>query len=235
MNITSPLPLDPRILKPGHRGRLTARDSAETQWGLVSANNGEGKLYCLVDMKDRMVKKARFLSFGALKSLPILDAFCELAGGRSLVAACATTRADLQGRISDMGAGDADFAFLQDLQAQLLSNIETTVVEPPLDLENLPYQRKAEKDMDERDRAWIPLGAPAKIIKLGEVAARVIIERTVFHPGDISIYDVARDFNVKVRFAAQVPRQQRPTLLQFIAEACRSDLHPHIQVSEAVS
>lgn len=220
-----------RVRKPLFRGRLTSKDSAETQWGLVIAGNGEGKVYWLVEMNEKIVKKARFLSFGKIQSISLLDGFCELAEEKSLEKACSLSITEIAELIGENPA-ELDADVIKDLQSQVLNNIGSVVVEEPIEESEKGYQRKDERDMDEHDRAWIPLGAPDKIRKVNELLSRVLRERTSYGLEEVTLYDISRDFLIKIKYAEGVVVSERPTLTKFFAEACRSEIHPQLKVEE---
>ena len=52
-------------------------------------HQGQARLSWLVDLSTQVIEDARFLAFGSLASHPLMDAFTELARGRTITDACA--------------------------------------------------------------------------------------------------------------------------------------------------
>jgi NifU-like protein involved in Fe-S cluster formation len=230
-----PAHLQERIKKPLNRGQLTTVDSSETQFGLLSAGNAEGKVYILVDPKTKMVEKAKFLSFGSLGSILVFDAYCELLKGLSLDAmdiAEAAISSELESSASEM---KLDLSSLDEFSLRLAAGFSTMVVSEPLEDKPGAYKRKDKEDMNEADLAWLPLTAPQKIAKVDDILGSVIPERTSYAAKSVSLYNVERDLKVKLQFAEEVEMSHRALIIGFVQEACRSNCHPEIIVEEVAS
>jgi NifU-like protein involved in Fe-S cluster formation len=222
-------PLQARIRRPKLRGQFTTVDSSETQFGLLAAGNGEGKIYLLVDPATNLVEKAKFLSFGALESILIFDAFCSLSIGRRLqdlsTIAEATLLKELEGQV-------LDFSGVKLLAQKLWLARPSMVVSEPIADQPGAYRRKAKEDMNEADLAWLPLSAPQKIAKAEALLVKTLKERVHLSDSQAKIYDIQRDLKVILTFNDTVDIPQRPLIVQFVQEAYQSTLHPQIQVEE---
>lgn len=225
---TIPDPLQSRIKGPTKRGRLTREDAAESRLGLVSAGNAEGRIYLLVDPAELTIEKARFLAYGKLESILAFDAICVLAEGRRLPEL--TLLSDVE-MLEEIGMeSELDFSWKEDLLSGI-QDLEVQVEDPSADAPKI-YKRKDKEDMNEQDLAWLPLSAPIKIAKVQEVVDAVIPERTNLPATAVEIFNVKRDLLVQLRFSDEVAPAQQPLLLQFVQEACRSALHPEVNVEE---
>ena len=74
-----------RLRRPRTRGAFMPLDAASRQLALLSVANpgGDARLYWLVELPALTVSDTRFLAFGALSGHAVMDAFSELARGRS--------------------------------------------------------------------------------------------------------------------------------------------------------
>jgi NifU-like protein involved in Fe-S cluster formation len=70
-----------RLRTPRCRGAFAPIDAARRQLGLlaVSDDQGQARIFWLVDLATQVIEDARFLAFGSLASHPVADAFTELA------------------------------------------------------------------------------------------------------------------------------------------------------------
>ena len=82
-----------RLHGPKRRGRFAPVDAAKAELALltVADDEGQARIYCLVDIKTSIIEDARFLAFGHLASHPICDAWMEDSRGKSVQAACETS------------------------------------------------------------------------------------------------------------------------------------------------
>ena len=228
--------LQARIRKPKCRGQFVAYDSADTQLGLLSVGNGEGKVYVLIDPKDQVIKKAKFLAYGQLGSILVLDAYCTAIVDRSVGSLAELSVSDF---FQELKLADSDptldFSFLSDFSIRLAAGLPSMVVEEPIADKPGAYRRKDKADMNDVDLAWLPLSAPQKIAKVDEVLAVVIPKRTAYVASQVSLYNVERDLKVKLNFSKEVESSHIPLMIGFIQEACRAQLHPEIMVEEVES
>lgn len=230
-----------RIRKPRFRGQLTKLDSAETQLGLLHAGNGEGSIYLLVNPKTSIVEKAKFLSYGRLSSILVFDTFCESIKDRALETYDTINLEELkQTLLSNLEASELpfpefDFNTLDDILKKLRSSLPNMEVAKPIEGKTGVYKRKAKEDMNEKDLAWLPLSAPEKIAKVEEVMTQVVPERTSYLAEDVELYNIERDLMVYIRFSPKVETQHKLLITQFLHEACQSQCHPEIVISEADS
>ncbi len=220
-----------RLKHPRHRGRYWPDDAGQKRHALVSAGNGEGRIYWLVDAASRRVEGAKFLAYGDKGSLPVLDVWSELATGRSVEQALEIAPLEIAGVLGVTEASwSPDMSFLRDLKARVFEAARQLEV-PELPAIR-PYVRKPRTEMDERDLAWLPLGAPQKIRKVQHEMARCLRARTGHGERDAEVYNVRRDLEVEVLFAADVKPEERPLLLQFMQDAGRGALHPGLEFRE---
>lgn len=225
-----PQPLQDRIRSPRFRGKLTKLDSAETQMGLLDAGNGEGKAYLLVEPESGVVSKAKFLSFGQLKSIAALDVFCEKAVDRNVLELHGLKAGDMAAECE--GLNEGDFDFLSPIVDSLAEALPTMTVEEPVEDKPGAYKRKEKNEMNEVDQAWLPLGAPQKLSKLQAVVDRVVPERTEYSSDKVELYNLQRDLAVQVKFKDEVQTSHRPLILGFLDSAMKGELHPEITLEE---
>jgi hypothetical protein len=221
--------LQARIRRPKLRGQFTTVDSSETQLGLLSAGDGEGKIYLLVDPKTSLVEKAKFLSYGALESILIFDAFCTVSIGRRVQDLSSILDAVFFKELEDV---PLDFSGLKKCVQKLIDGLPKMVVSEPLDDKPGAYRRKAKEDMNEADLAWLPLSAPEKIARVEKLLAKTLRDKVQLAENLAKVYDLNRDLRLVITFDDQVESQHRALIVQFIQEACQSELHPEIQVEE---
>ena len=228
--------LQERIRRPKCRGQYVPYDSADTQLGLLSVGNGEAKVYVLIDPKDQTIQKAKFLAFGQLGSILVLDAYCSVLTGRPVSSLIGLNEEHFKGELSFTDADPSlDFSFLSDFSMSLAAGISGMVVEEPIADKPGAYRRKDKADMSDVDLAWLPISAPQKIARVEEVLAEVIPKRTAYVASQVSLYNVERDLKVKLNFSKEVESAHIALILGFIQGACRSQLHPEITVEEVES
>jgi NifU-like protein involved in Fe-S cluster formation len=231
MKITQfPQLLQERIRSPRFRGKLTKTDSAETQLGLLESGNGEGKAYLLVEPSTGVVQKARFLSFGRLKSIAAMDLFCEKAIDKNILELNSLGGAELTSSCEGMEEGDFDF--LPPIAEGLAKALPDMIVEEPIEDKPGAYKRKEKNDMNDIDLEWLPLGAPQKIAKLQKVIDQVMPDRTEYLADKVELYNVQRDLTVQLKFAEEVASAHRPLIVGFLNSGFREELHPEITVEE---
>lgn len=216
--------LQARVMHPKCRGQWTEQDAAEKQLGLLKVGNGEGKVYWLLDMASKKIDEAKFLSFGKLESLPILDFFSEYAKGKNFEEVCKISSEELRIEFGKEVIQGISFDFIQDIQQK--AHIAFKDVKVPPKPEKKDYRRKDKEDMDETDLNWLPLSAPMKISKLESLLRKTIVERSSYELEDVSIYHIAKDVEVTLSFADKVPLEERSTFAKFFEEACKGELHP---------
>lgn len=214
-------------------------DSSETGLGLLSVGNEEGRLYWLVNDHSKIVERTTFLAYGKLESIPALDFFNEYAMNSHIEAACS---ADLN-FITDKANSELEedylkiehFTFLKDLQQKMLHALPHMKVAPPPEKGKETYKRKDKKDMDEQDLAWLPLTAPKKIAKAEPYIHTCIKERGQLDPKLVSLYNIRNDLEIQLKFDSTIETEKIPTLIAFVEENLRSQLHPQISVNEVQS
>lgn len=223
-----------RLRRPARRGAFLPVDAARQQLALLSVADagGQGRLYWLVALPERVIRDARFLAFGSRASHPLLDCLCESVIGRELDDACRLTPAQIESLLRDdpvtPAVPEEDLAFLSELlQAAQEEGPRLTILPKPV--EPPTFQRKREQDWDERDRAWYPLSYLKKIGKVDAVVARVLRERL---PGTTPAHRIDKlNDDVRVHLGLRgLPPEQLATIQQALADALRSDLHPAMQV-----
>lgn len=217
-----------RLLSPHRRGRFWPDQAADRRLGLLTASGEQATVYWLVDPKTRTIQETRFLAYGDNTSVPIIDSFCEMAEHLTLEQACSLANRQIADDLGYESVAEGEFAFLEKLRGRIIS-ASLEIPEPNL---AKPYRRKSRELMDDSDRAWLPLSAPAKIVALQKEIASCLQKRTHISPELVEVYNVHNDLAVSLRFHPQVPRQERPTLLKFLNEACRSSLHPSLNIHE---
>lgn len=225
-----PLALQEIVKSPSCRGQFTKQDSAETQFGLISAGNGEGKLYLLVEPSSFRVEKAKFLSFGKMSSILALEAYCLWAAGKTVAQLCHVSLGDLTEEINvEEGF---DIQMLRELGGALQVALSTMVVEAPIieSVEN--YRRKDKEHMSDLDLKWLPLSAPQKIALIEPLLSSTLLARTKLPLSAVSLYNVQMDLVVKLKFEDVVDHKERPLVMRFVESTLQAELHPEIRVEE---
>jgi len=227
------------IKKPQSRGKLTSIDSSETGFGLIDAGNAEGKVYCLINPKTKIIENVRFLSYGKLETISILDLFCEQIKSSHIEAACSLNTTYLKEKADEKFNCDylqiENFSFLKNIQENLLNAVPNMVITPPPEKGKEGYRRKDKKDMNEDDLKWLPLTAPEKITRCENVISETLKNKTDL-PGDsIKLYNVQKDLQVIIEYDNNVELSKRALVTAFIQENMHSNCHPQIQVTERQS
>ena len=233
---TIPANILENIKKPQYRGNLTSIDSSETQFGLISAGNGEGKVYCLINPKTKIIERVRFLSYGSIQSVSVLDMFCDQINGTHIESACSQSTAYLKSKCHEKYGDDSfnteDFFFLTEIQKKLELSIPTMVISPPPEKGKEGYKRKDKKDMDANDLSWLPLPAPEKISRCETVVKDTLNSKTDLTIDSVSLYNVEKDLQVIITFKDTVETSQKALITAFIQENMHANCHPQIQVKE---
>lgn len=233
---TIPAKILENIKKPLCRGKLTNIDSSETGFGLIDAGNGEGKVYCLINPKTKIVENVRFLSYGKLETISILDLFCEQIKNSHIEAACALDAKYLKLKADEKFESDylqlEYFSFLKSIQENLLNAVPNMVITPAPEKGKEMYRRKDKKDMDEHDLKWLPLTAPEKITLCESVIIETLKTKTDLATSDVKLYNVQKDLQVIIEYDDNVEISKRALVTAFIQENMHSQHHPQIQVSE---
>ena len=128
-----------RLRKPRTRGAFQPIDAARQQLGLLAVGDdqGQARIFWLVDFPTSTISDARFLAFGDLVSHPITDAFTELARGRTVKDACLLTAEQVESLLRDdpmtpaFGEqGLAPLAFLRVIQDRAEAELPNLVLLP---------------------------------------------------------------------------------------------------------
>jgi NifU-like protein involved in Fe-S cluster formation len=229
-----------RVKKPRTRGVFIPVDAARRQLGLlaVSDSTGQGRIYWLVDLATTVIEDARFLAFGDLSSHAVLDAFTELARGRTVADAgrlsAEQVESLLRGDDGGPAFGDeglAPLAFLRELQDLAEAELPRLALLPkPVDAP--AYVRKRKADWSAEDERWLPLNLLRKSALVEQVLGDVLSDRVGRAGVRWRLDAINDDFIVRIRFDG-LPAEEVPTLCQFLQDALRGRIHPAIVV-EAV-
>ena len=221
-----------RLRKPRTRGAFAPLDAARRQLGLlaVSDHHGQARLSWLVDLSTQVIEDARFLAFGSLASHPLMDAFTELARGRTVTDACALTVEQIDSLLRDdpltPSCAESLTTFIAELQTLALAGIPAVVLLPK-PTEKVQYTRKRKQDWTALDETWLPLSL---LKKIGQVDLIVAKELPLLAPGaSASIDGLHDDFKILVTFSG-LTAEQVPTVCQMLTDALRGALHPHLSV-----
>lgn len=113
-----------RIARPTYRGAFVEQDAAERGLALVTARVAPVTLHALFDPESLVLYDARFFTYGAPATTAILDAFVELAKGRTLDQVKGISPRDVELVLRDSpdipATGDAAAAF-HDLLPRIVS------------------------------------------------------------------------------------------------------------------
>lgn len=239
MTTTAPVPLSAkataRLRKPRTRGAFATIDAARRQLGLlaVSDHQGQARLSWLIDLGTQVIEDARFLAFGSLASHPLMDAFTELARGRTVADACTLTIEQVDSLLRDdplTPSCDPELAsFIPELQTLALAALPTVAL-LPRPTEKVQYQRKRKQDWSALDETWLPLSLLKKIAQVDAIIAK---ELPLLAPGaSAAIEGLHDDFKIVVTFTG-LTDEQVPTVCQMLTDALRGTLHPHLSVEVA--
>ena len=221
-----------RLKKPRTRGAFAPLDAARRQLGLlaVSDTQGQARLYWLIDLTTSTIEDSRFLAFGRLTSHPLMDAFTELARGRTVADACALMIEQIDSLLRDdpltpsCDLTEADF--INDLQRLALAALPDVKLLPKPE-EKVSYQRKRKQDWTAEDEAWLSLSLLKKIGQVDRIFNELL---PTYSPGaTAAIEGLHDDFLIGVTFAG-LTDEQLPTVCQMLTDAVRSRLHPGLVV-----
>ncbi len=209
-------------------------DAATRQLALLSVadDGGQARVSWLVELPTLVVREARYLAFGSLASHALMDAWSELALGRTVADACRLDYAQIESLLRDDPATPAiaeqeQGAFLRALQDRAEREVPHLVLLPrPAGAR--AYQRKHQSLWSEEDRAWLPqslLKKAAAVEELTVTTLRARLGHEVAHVVD-GPHD---DFQVLIRFTG-LSAEQAPTAAQLVQDALRSRLHSQLTV-----
>lgn len=228
-----------RLQKPPRRGTFRKLDAARRQLGLLSVadEQGQARIYWLIDLDNQTVEDARFLAYGSLSSHPLCDAWCSLSMGLPVAEACSLSAAEIEASLRDEAhspAFPADDAskldFLTDLQRLALQAVPHLVLLPkPIEVER--YVRKREQEWNDQDRAWLPLSLMKKLMWAQKEGSAALLDRTG-RDIDWSVEGLHDDFRVIAQFK-HVADDEIPLLLGFLSSGLQNRIHPQIKVEEA--
>jgi len=229
-----------RVKHPRTRGTFLPVDAARRQLGLLSVADagGQARLYWLVDLGTKVIEDARFLAFGDLTSHAVMDAFTELARGRTVEDACRLSAEQIEIilRGDDHGTpafadGLAPLAFVRKLQdAAELALPAVPLLPRPIDAP--AYVRKRKADWSAEDQAWLPLTLIKKAAAVEAIAAEVLSARVEGLGVTYRLDAINDDFRVVIAFAGLAP-EQAPTLAKFLEDALKVRIHGHLVVETA--
>ena len=227
-----------RLREPRCRGMFQPIDAARRQLGLLTGadDQGQARLYCLIDLETKTVEDARFLAFGDLRSHPIADAFTELIRGKALDAALsleATTIAELLRGDAETAFADAEdgaYDFVPVLQADLKANFPSVKLLPK-PIEKEVYKRKREADWNEFDQRWFPLSLLRKIGVIQKCIQALLDKKLKRDDFTWSVEGLHDDFKIEVKISG-ANNEEIPTLIRFMEEAVREGIHPDLSVTE---
>jgi NifU-like protein involved in Fe-S cluster formation len=229
-----------RLRKPRTRGAFQPIDAARQQLGLLTVGDDQGqvRVFWLIDLTSNTIADARFLAFGDLASHPIGDAFTELARGRTVANACQLTAEQVDSVLRDDPLTPAfgergliPYEFLSVIQSRAEA-ILPTIKLLPKPVEKKSYQRKRQLDWTPADEAWFKLSLLKKIAAVDKIAMALLRER-LHAEAKISIEGLHDDFRIVVKLTG-LQNEQIPTALQLIQDKLKADLHPDIIVTEVV-
>ncbi len=221
-----------RLRKPRTRGAFAPLDAARRQLGLLAVSDrlGQARLSWLVDLGTQVIEDARFLAFGSLASHPLMDAFTELARGRTVGDACSLTVEQIDSLLRDdpltPSCDPRLTTFIPELQTLAFAALPAVELLPK-PTEKVQYTRKRKQDWSALDDTWLPLSLLKKIAQVDVVLAK---ELPLLAPGAaVSIDGLHDDFKIVVTFTG-LTDEQVPTVCQMLTDALRGALHPHLTV-----
>lgn len=221
-----------RLKKPRTRGAFAPLDAARRQLGLLAVSDarGQARLFWLVDLATNTIEDSRFLAFGQLASHPVMDAFTELARGRTVADACSLTLAQVDSLLRDdpltPSCDPAEIEFVTDLQERALAELPNVRLLPKPE-EKVSYQRKRKQDWTPADEAWLPLSLLKKIGQVDLIMSDLL--PTYAAGASAAIEGLHDDFRIEVTFTG-LTDEQIPTVCQMLTDAVRSRLHPGLVV-----
>lgn len=226
-----------RLKKPRTRGAFAPLDAARRQLGLLAVSDAQGqaRLYWLIDLATNIIEDSRFLAFGRLASHPLMDAFTELARGRTVADACGLMVEQIDSLLRDdpltPSCDLTEAEFINDLQLLALAALPDVKLLPKPE-EKVSYQRKRKQDWTTADEAWLPLSLLKKIGQVDRIVNELL--PTYAMGATAAIEGLHDDFRIEVTFTG-LTDEQIPTVCQMLTDAVRSRLHPGLVVQSFVS
>ena len=224
-----------RLKKPRTRGAFAALDAARRQLGLLAVSDAQGqaRLYWLIDLATNIIEDSRFIAFGRLSSHPLMDAFTELARGRTVADACNLSIVQIDSLLRDdpltPSCDLAEAEFILDLQNRALAALPAVRLLPKPQ-EKVSYQRKRKQDWTAIDEAWLPLSLLKKIGKVDAIISELL--PTYAAGATATIEGLHDDFRIVVTFTG-LASEQIPTVCQMLTDALHGRLHPAILLETA--
>ncbi len=227
-----------RLREPRCRGMFKPIDAARRQLGLLSGGDDQGqcRLYCLVNLETKVIEDARFMAFGDLASHPIADALTELMREQELDKALSIKAEEIDKVLRDdtdssFGMDNLDaYAFINSLQNELRENFPSVKLLPK-PIEKEVYKRKREADWSGFDQRWFPLSLLKKISTIQKCIKSLINDKLKRQDIVWSIEGLHDDFQIVVKIDG-VNAEEIPTLLRFMDEAVHEGIHPDLSVEE---
>jgi Fe-S cluster assembly protein SufB len=162
-----------------------------------------------------------------------MDAFSELALGRSVADACRLSLEQVESLLRDDPATPAfagapsEGAVLRELQDLAeRESAHLVLLERPAGV--VAYKRKHASLWSVEDKAWLPLSLLKKAAAVEAIAVSVLRER-LGHDVAHLVDGPHDDFQVVIRFSGLAP-EQAPTAAQLVQDALRSRLHSQLSV-----
>ncbi len=219
-----------RLKKPRTRGAFAPLDAARRQLGLLAVSDvqGQARLYWLIDLATNTIEDSRFIAFGRLSSHPLMDAFSELARGRTVADACNLSIAQIDSLLRDdpltPSCDLSEAEFIPDLQNRALAALPAVRLLPKPQ-EKVSYQRKRKQDWTAIDETWLPLSLLKKIGQVDAIMSELLPSYST--DATAAIDGLHDDFRVVVTFTG-LANEQIPTVCQMLTDALRGRLHPAI-------
>ena len=227
------------LRNPPRRGTFRPLDAARQQLALLSVGDqqGQARIYFLVDLPTLVISEARFLAYGALHSHAVTDAWCTLAQGKTVSEACSVGADIIEQHLQETEAppfgtklSDKQTSFLQELQVAAESAVPGLKILPkPVEVER--YTRKREQEWNDHDKAWLPLSLMKKLMKAQKLGSDILLERTG-RSIDWSVEGLHDDFQVVAKFN-NISAEEVPLLIGFLSSGLQTGIHPQIEVEEA--
>lgn len=223
--------LQQRIKSPAKRGFFDSIEANEKKLALVTAGNIEGKIYLLVQGPEGKIQDAKFLSYGQLEVIPVLDIFCESSIKSTVQEVCSLSLDQLLQNLQIENVQFNHPDFFSDLQNQLLTavgKLDLNLYLPRTDKEKSPAPSKL---LDKS--GWLSLPAPKKIVYANEVLKDVLKARTVYGENTVSIYDIVSEgTEVVLSFDISIPVDKKDLMMEFIRSEFCARLYPALTVRE---
>ncbi len=222
-----------RLRAPRHRGAIQPVDAARRQLALLSVadQEGQGRIYWLIELPGRVIREARYLAFGSRASHALLDGLCDLSVGAVVEDACRLRAEQVESLLREdpvtRAVPSEDTAFLDALleaAAAAAGHLEIL----PKPLEAPVFARKNEAAWDERDRAWFSLSYLRKVGKVDALIGRALRARFPQQPPTYRVDKLNDDVQVVIAIGG-LEADQLPTIAQVLTDALSSELHPQMR------